>query len=712
MAEARHSEASGPDDSKHSSHKQHSLKRFTFSKRKKKTQNNSDPDKDEGSQQEPNVEVTNSGRCLKESTDTFSPEKPGFDHFNPKAIGDEIAQILLHTRNKDKKETSKRGPSSKKTGHKRDKKHKEISLKKDKLDEEGSAHLRRIPEIEELDHKPRSGAYVVHPFPTNNYYNNNQVNTSEREDPDDNDNSKKGDSGPLPTEAFRKVDLAAAQRILSLAEAKHDHPPIHRASRNAGYFRSPWHRDIDMADPNGRTFLHQAALNGNLDFVHHLIDNGAKVNVRTTSNRTPLHEAAEMGHMAIAKALIKHGAKVNVQDKWQCTPLHKAVVRDREDMAQLLLNYGACDFGGNLLQCAILSNMDNIVQLMIERGAEVNATDITGQTPLHSAAKYGQANIVSLLINSGASINKVSRGIMELDYDLILQGAHRQLSKLKLDKYFQDGVSPLRVAQEYGHSDLVVTLVNYGANVTICDSKGQFPHHKATLQHDCVSLHRILGHPHCPIDILDMDGCSALYIGFKSMRKCHAGFCSSQNSLQETVIDTTNLQNSDEDYVNTTIVLLQHGADYAKLDVYRYLLMAYHFSERYKLRIFQAIVHSGNDLRKILFYARHVLLSKQGREDLYYWLFQFACQPRSLKDQCRHTIRYHLRMVHRRRSIWQAVQRLPLPGVLHDFLLLQEFQHVDLSKHFTTLEPTLKYPIEWKKKTHRHHCRHKKSSKC
>ena len=47
-----------------------------------------------------------------------------------------------------------------------------------------------------------------------------------------------------------------------------------------------------------------------------------------------------------------------------------------------------------------------IAKLLIERGANINKTDITGQTPLHVACQNGREEMVKLLPERGADINK------------------------------------------------------------------------------------------------------------------------------------------------------------------------------------------------------------------------------------------------------------------------------------------------------------------
>ena len=90
-----------------------------------------------------------------------------------------------------------------------------------------------------------------------------------------------------------------------------------------------------------------------------------------------LCEAAWMGKAEAVKLLIKEGADINATDGLGWTPLHEAAWMGRAEVARLL----------------------------IEKGADVNATDREGNIPLHRAVKRGRAEVARLLIEKGADVN-------------------------------------------------------------------------------------------------------------------------------------------------------------------------------------------------------------------------------------------------------------------------------------------------------------------
>ena len=88
---------------------------------------------------------------------------------------------------------------------------------------------------------------------------------------------------------------------------------------------------------------------------------------------TPLHKAAYEGYREIVELLIAKGADVNAKNKRGMTPLHLAA-----------------EYGRN-----------QVVELLIAKGADVNAEDEDGETPLNRAIKVKQTDLADLLRKHG-----------------------------------------------------------------------------------------------------------------------------------------------------------------------------------------------------------------------------------------------------------------------------------------------------------------------
>ncbi len=103
-------------------------------------------------------------------------------------------------------------------------------------------------------------------------------------------------------------------------------------------------------DRAGRTDLHYAAVEGRLDDVRHLIDEGADVAAADAALITPLHMACQQGNVDVAQALLTAGAAVDRRDSFGNTPLWRAVFafQGEPTLIRILLDAGANPDSKNL----------------------------------------------------------------------------------------------------------------------------------------------------------------------------------------------------------------------------------------------------------------------------------------------------------------------------------------------------------------------------
>ena len=180
--------------------------------------------------------------------------------------------------------------------------------------------------------------------------------------------------------------------------------------------------DVNAKTSLGWTALHEAAKKGHENAAELLISKGANANaiavqsVNETKGDTPLGTAIQNGKHAVAKVLIP---KTDNLDR--CTRgrgpltlmLNKATygsVSQIIEVAELLIAKGADVnardiFGDTALFLAVLRKYNlNIAELLIDKSADVNAK-VDGMTPLHRAAKMDNKEIAELLIANGADLN-------------------------------------------------------------------------------------------------------------------------------------------------------------------------------------------------------------------------------------------------------------------------------------------------------------------
>ena len=122
---------------------------------------------------------------------------------------------------------------------------------------------------------------------------------------------------------------------------------------------------------------------------HLLLTTIAAVLLVGTVFADPIHDVAWKGDLAGVQRELKKGADVNAKDYLGRTPLHHAARWGHKKVAELL----------------------------ISEGADVDAMDDDGWTPLHYAAVFGRKEIAELLIDNGADVNaKRSDGSTSLDW--------------------------------------------------------------------------------------------------------------------------------------------------------------------------------------------------------------------------------------------------------------------------------------------------------
>lgn len=90
--------------------------------------------------------------------------------------------------------------------------------------------------------------------------------------------------------------------------------------------------------------MHCATWKGHLETVAFLLSAGANVNAHNTNDHwgtTPLHAAAHANQAAMAKRLLDHGADVNAKDLNGKTPMYHTTFHKAKAVAKLLQNYDA-----------------------------------------------------------------------------------------------------------------------------------------------------------------------------------------------------------------------------------------------------------------------------------------------------------------------------------------------------------------------------------
>jgi ankyrin repeat protein len=167
-------------------------------------------------------------------------------------------------------------------------------------------------------------------------------------------------------------------------------------------------------DKEGESAMANAAENGNLDLVRRMIGNRGQV--PTELMFRSLRAAAHSGNVNLIEFLLAKGANVNGRSSNpndRESVLIGAASRCRKDAVQDLLRYhpeiNSPDYNGNsalarmLQSCSPTADVDEMFELLVSAGANVNLKNDRGQTSLFSACFNSRA--VSLLVTAGADLN-------------------------------------------------------------------------------------------------------------------------------------------------------------------------------------------------------------------------------------------------------------------------------------------------------------------
>ncbi|XP_058987284.1 protein phosphatase 1 regulatory subunit 12A isoform X3 [Musca domestica] len=199
--------------------------------------------------------------------------------------------------------------------------------------------------------------------------------------------------------------------------------------------------DINTANVDGLTALHQACIDDNLEMVEFLVEQGADINRQDNEGWTPLHATASCGFVSIARYLVEHGADVaavnsdgdlavdlavDIQHLPMIDFMQKMVAEQQIDCAkarqaeqqQMLadakkwLRSDAAEIdrphpktGATALHVAAAKGYTKVLSLLLAGRANVDAQDNDGWTPLHAAAHWGQKEAAQMLLDAMADMD-------------------------------------------------------------------------------------------------------------------------------------------------------------------------------------------------------------------------------------------------------------------------------------------------------------------
>ncbi|UCD24646.1 MAG: ankyrin repeat domain-containing protein [Gemmatimonadota bacterium] len=234
---------------------------------------------------------------------------------------------------------------------------------------------------------------------------------------------------------------------------------------------------VRATDGDGRTALHHAANRGRVAAARMLLGCGAEIDALEEDRETPLHYAAWRSQLEMGRLLTQEGADLEARNAWGRTPL-LIVAREtgNADFARMLIEAGsvvtARDRGGqSSLDLAAWRGFAELVDLLLDSGAELPPQGSSdAQWIAMSAADKGLERLFNLCVDAGTDLGLRNEGNGSLLHSASQGGSATIVARL-LDAGFDPnerdiyGRTPLHYAAELGREEATRMLVARGADV-------------------------------------------------------------------------------------------------------------------------------------------------------------------------------------------------------------------------------------------------------
>ena len=183
--------------------------------------------------------------------------------------------------------------------------------------------------------------------------------------------------------------------------------------------------DINIQDNNGETALMFASVNGHHQVVKLLLSNDPDINIQNNAGWTALMFASANGHHQVVEILLNKDTNINIQSE-ECDISMEDIIsafiiacHKGHSLILILLSKKLTTFSSDereLLVAAAEGDIGTLVSMLFEIGMSPDTSLVGGITPLMIAASCGHIDIVDTLIQAGADVNKTNdKGKTALD---------------------------------------------------------------------------------------------------------------------------------------------------------------------------------------------------------------------------------------------------------------------------------------------------------
>ena len=281
--------------------------------------------------------------------------------------------------------------------------------------------------------------------------------------------------------------------------------------------------DPDLKMAGGETALMKAVIHQNQALTRLLILFGANINLKRNDGATALMLACEKRDEYIFKMLLHSGADPNQVNEVGASALMIACYHEYLEIVKLLLQSDKTKLnipnihGVTPLAVAAQQGFYDIVQELLENGADPNMAIKDGRTALIIAADAGHHDIVDTLIQHGAVVNTHTIIIGHLD-------ASEMKDKLPRQSYVDLGdgrlevkhlMTPLLAAITKGHIEVVKILLKAGADINERDPFSGTTSLVSALAHEKPEIAQLLLDSGADVSVRDYDDGTALDVAIE-----------------------------------------------------------------------------------------------------------------------------------------------------------------------------------------------------
>ena len=272
------------------------------------------------------------------------------------------------------------------------------------------------------------------------------------------------------------VELISAGVNVNLADTNDGNTALHLANNfQVVKLLVDAEADVNAKNKNGDTPLHIAAKHGDAEVCRYLIANGANVNATNVEKQYPIHFAAYYCNVDVFKLLTENGSPIDASDDNLFTPLHLASSQGCVELVKLLASDKKVDVKSyerknhnNALHMAVLFGHYNVVDVLATPKM-IESTNENWYTPLIMAAKMNRQDILELLVNRGANVNATSKSGNCALYAAVNNG------NVNMARYLLDHGAKVRrslfIAVDNGNLEMCKLLIERGADVNTRDAR-------------------------------------------------------------------------------------------------------------------------------------------------------------------------------------------------------------------------------------------------